>query len=267
MSPAVADRVLDWIAAHRPPIVDLTGGEPELCPEFRRLVGGARDAGAAVVVRTNLVTLLSPAAVDLPAFFARHAVCVTASLPCYLEENVDAQRGKGVHARSITALRRLNDVGYGRDPALELDLVYNPGGATLPPRQSDLEAEYRRELRSRYGVKFTRLLCLANMPLGRFAEGLRAGGRSEAYSALLAAAFNPEAVAGLMCRDTLNVAHDGTVFDCDFNQMADLPLGEGPKRRLWEITPRDLVGASVATGTHCFGCTAGAGSGCGGALA
>ena len=266
MTAATADLVSVWIVRHRPAVVDLTGGEPELCSEFRRLVVAARTAGAEIVVRSNLVTLLAPQAADLPAFFAAHQVRVTASMPCYLEENVDAQRGKGVYARSIAALRLLNAAGYGREPSLRLDLVYNPGGATLPPPQADLESDYRRELRSRHGIEFSRLLCLANMPIGRFAERLRSSGEADAYQALLAHAFNPEAVAALMCRDTLSVSHTGALYDCDFNQMAGLPLGNGPIRRLWDVDPETHVGASVATAPHCFGCTAGTGSGCGGAL-
>lgn len=266
MSAATADAVLAWIARRRPSVVDLTGGAPELCAEFRRLAEGARAAGAEAIVRTNLVVLLAPEHADLPAFFARLRLRVVASLPCYLEKNVDAQRGTGVFARSIEALRRLNAVGYGAADGPPLDLMYNPGDESLPPDQSALERDYRRELGGRYGVVFSRLLCLANLPVGRFGAALRARGAADAYVRTLAAAFNPAAVPGLMCRDTLSVGYEGDVFDCDFNQMERLPLAGGPRRYLWDLDPATLEGAPVAVGPHCFGCTAGRGSSCGGAL-
>jgi radical SAM/Cys-rich protein len=266
MSRAVADRCLEWIRRWRPPIVDLTGGAPELCAEFRRLASGASRAGCEVLVRTNLTVLFEPGQEDLAGFFRDHRVHVIASMPCYLPENVDAQRGPGVFEKSIRGLRLLNSVGYGRDPALPLDLLYNPGGAALPPEQSALEKDYRRVLGERDGIVFDRLLTLANQPIGRFGSWLQGAGEAERYRELLTESFNPDTVSRLMCRDTINVGWRGDLFDCDFNQMLDLPMGDVPRRYLWDLDPSDLPGKPIATGEHCYGCTAGRGSSCGGAL-
>jgi radical SAM/Cys-rich protein len=266
MSRGVADRVIAWMRLHRPPTVDLTGGAPELCPEFRRLAVAARDAGAHVTVRTNLTVFFEPGHGDLPEFFRDHGIEAIASLPCYGPKNVDLQRGEGVFEKSIRALRRLNELGYGREPDLPLLLVYNPLGATLPPDQGALEAKYRSELRARYGIEFTRLLCLANLPITRFEAFLRRTGALDAYRDLLLKSFNPATVEGLMCRSTINVGHEGELFDCDFNQMVGLRLSGGPRRFLWDIAPGEIEGARIATGPHCFGCTAGRGSSCGGSL-
>jgi radical SAM/Cys-rich protein len=267
MTEATAGRVLRWIERHRPATVDLTGGAPELCPSFRRLAAGSRRAGARVLVRCNLTVVFEPGQEDLPEFYAAHRLECVASLPCYLEENADRQRGPGAYEASIRALRRFNALGYGRDPDLRLTLVHNPVGPTLPPDQSSLEADYRRELRARHGIEFHRLLCLANLPVTRFRLFLERTGGLEAYRRLLFESFRPATVAGLMCRDTVNVGWEGDLYDCDFNQMAGLPLGGRPRRFLWDVTPEDLEGEAVATGPHCFGCTAGAGSSCGGAIA
>jgi len=269
MSPEVASRCLEWVREHRPPVVDLTGGAPEMCESFLQLAAGARASGARVLVRTNLVVLVEPHGEHLIDAFRELGLEVIASMPCYLEENVDAQRGAGVHARSIEALRRLNAAGFGRGTGLVLDLVYNPGGASLPPDQSGLEADYRRELGTRYGIVFDRLLCLANLPVGRFARHLRSTGELAGYLGLLRISFNPATLPALMCRDTINVDWMGAVYDCDFNQMAGLPLGGGDDVRptyLWEFEPEELRGRPIATAPHCFGCTAGSGSSCGGAL-
>jgi radical SAM/Cys-rich protein len=261
--------VLGLLAAH-PDLdtLDLTGGAPELNPHFRELVAGARALGRAVIDRCNLTVFLEPGQEDTPRFLAQHGVRVVASLPCYTAENVDRQRGRGVFERSLEALRVLNGLGYGRPGSpLELDLVYNPLGPSLPPPQADLEARYRTELGERFGIRFHRLLTLTNMPIERFARDLARRGEASAYQSLLVNHFNPETVPGLMCRDTLSVGYDGRLYDCDFNQMLELPLGAGP-RTLWEVSDlARLERTPVATAPHCFACTAGAGSSCGGALA
>jgi radical SAM/Cys-rich protein len=258
---------LDVVARAGIPTVDITGGAPELHPQFRWLVREARGLGAHVIDRCNLTILLAPGYQDLPEFLAREGVEVVASLPCYLAENTDAQRGDGVFERSIAALRRLNDQGYGRPgSSLGLALVYNPIGPKLPPDQAGLEAAYRRELRSRYGIEFTRLFTITNMPIGRFLDDLARAGEHERYMDTLVAAFNPAAVAGLMCRMTLSVGWDGRLFDCDFNQMLELGLAPGLPRHIRDFDPEALGRRPIVTGLHCYGCTAGSGSSCQGAL-
>jgi radical SAM/Cys-rich protein len=268
MDRRTADRVLELLERH-PGIdtLDLTGGAPELHPAFRPLVEGASALGREVIDRCNLTVLFEPGQEDTAEFLARHRVRVVASLPCYTPENVDAQRGKRVFERSIRGLRLLNALGYGRPGSgLGLDLVYNPPGPSLPPPQAELEDRYRKELDELFGIAFDRLITLTNMPIKRFAHSLERDGQAEAYRELLLASFNPATLPGLMCRDTLSVGWDGRVFDCDFNQMLELPLGAGP-RTIFDIDDlHELTGAGVATAGHCFGCTAGAGSSCGGAL-
>ena len=250
------------------PTLDVTGGAPELNPYFRWLVAEARERGRHVIDRCNLTVLLGPGFSDLPAFFAENRVEVVASLPCYLAENTDAQRGEGVFDRSIEALRRLNAVGYGRrDSGLILTLVYNPVGPSLPPPQKELEAAYREQLRSRFGIEFTRLFTVTNMPVSRFLDDLIAQGRHEAYMQKLIDAFNPATVAGLMCRNTLSVNWDGTLADCDFNQMLGLGLAPDLPRHVRDFHKLKLRARPIVTGQHCYGCTAGAGSGCQGAIA
>lgn len=248
--------------------VDLTGGAPELHPSFRELVRAARASGRRVIDRCNLVVLDEPGHEDLAGFLASNRVEVVASLPCYESDNVDPQRGRGVFARSIAALERLNALGYGRPGSgLVLDLVHNPTGAFLPSAQAELEQSYKRELGRRHGIEFDRLLTLTNMPIRRYAEWLARRGELEAYQALLVNHFNPAAVPGLMCRTTVSVDWRGELFDCDFNQALDLPCG-GKRRTIFAIGSLDeLEGEPIATGEHCFGCTAGAGSSCYGALA
>lgn len=263
---STAGRILDWIRRHQPPVVDITGGAPELSDYFRPLVEAARQAGSHVIDRNNLTILHEPGFADLPEFLASRQVEVIASLPCYLPENVHRQRGAGVYEKSIAALQRLNAVGYGT--RLPLNLVYNPLGPTLPPSQAELETDYREALARSHGIVFHRLYALTNQPIARFAEDLRQQGHLEAYLELLAGAFNPLTVDGLMCRTTLSVDYQGRLYDCDFNQMLDLAPGASAARGrfLWDITPADLVGAPVATGEHCLACTAGCGSSCTGAL-
>lgn len=247
--------------------VDITGGAPELNPNFRWLTGEARRLGRRVIDRCNLTVLFEPGMDDLAEFLAGHEVRVVASLPCYQEANVEQQRGKGVFCKSIEALRRLNGLGYGRPgSALELDLVYNPAGAFLPPPQAPLEAKYRTELGSRFGIDFHRLLAMTNMPIKRFAHIIERTGEDEAYMGLLANHFNPRTVPELMCRSLVSVGWDGRLYDCDFNQMLDMPLGAGAGVISDLDSLDDLEGSRIATGSHCLGCTAGSGSSCAGAL-
>ena len=247
--------------------LDLTGGAPEMNPHFRHAVEAATRLGRHVIDRCNLTILTLPRFADLPAFLAEQRVEIVASLPCYLEENVDKQRGDHAFARSIEALQALNALGYGRDGGPRLTLVYNPVGPSLPPDQATLEGAYRDQLRDRYGIAFSRLITITNMPISRFLEDLLAAGRYEQYLAKLVAAFNPASVAGLMCRNTLSVSWDGRLFDCDFNQMLDLPLaGPGTIFDLLVAGPDAVAGRPIVTARHCYGCTAGAGSGCGGAI-
>jgi radical SAM/Cys-rich protein len=263
----LAARVLELLA--RSPALgtlDLTGGAPELNPHFRTLVRGARALGRRVIDRCNLTVLFERGQEDTAEFLAREGVDVVASLPCYTPGNVDAQRGKRVYERSVEALRRLNALGYARPGSgLRLDLVYNPLGPALPPPQPELEADYRRELAA-LGIRFDRLLTITNMPIARFARDLARRGESEAYLALLVNHFNPATVDALMCRSTLSVAWDGSLYDCDFNQALALPLGGGPASLFDVEDVGALAGRPIATAAHCFGCTAGAGSSCGGAL-
>ena len=249
--------------------LDLTGGAPELHPHFRELVMRARELGVRVIDRCNLTILEEPGQEDLAQFLAGQGVEITASLPCYTEELVDRQRGKGVYGKSIRALKRLNALGYGApDGVLPLNLVYNPQGPSLPPGQADLEADYKRILGERHGIVFTRLLTIANMPIQRFGSTLVSKGQFEEYMALLHRSHRPENLDAVMCRATLSVDWEGTLYDCDFNQMLGLPLRvDGRKRQLSELIGRDLSGNPIAVRDHCYGCTAGQGSSCAGALA
>jgi radical SAM/Cys-rich protein len=267
MSRSTMQACLDLLEKADIPTLDITGGAPEMNPHFRWLVEQARARGRHVIDRCNLTVLLAPGFADLPSFFARHRVEVVASLPCYLVENTDRQRGDGVFEKSITALRGLNEAGYGRpDGGLSLTLVYNPVGPSLPPPQEELEAAYRRELSARYGIVFTRLFTITNMPISRFLDDLMQGGRYGEYMEKLIAAFNPAAAAGVMCRTTLSVGWDGWLYDCDFNQMLELGLAAGLPRHVSELDYDAVARRSIVTGPHCYGCTAGSGSGCQGAI-
>jgi radical SAM/Cys-rich protein len=261
------EKILDWTRDAGITAVDITGGAPEINPYFRRLVDSFLALGAQVTSRCNLTVLLEPRQNDLASWYAQRKIRLVCSLPCYTQINVDAQRGDGVFEKSIEALKRLNSAGYGREEALVLDLVYNPGGAFLPGAQEKLEADYRQRLQEDHDIVFSRLRTLTNLPINRFAHFLERTGQHEKYMQLLEENFNPATVPGLMCRHLVSVDWRGRVYDCDFNQMLDLPLGDRPPRYLWDIETQDLNAAPIAADSHCFGCTAGAGSSCGGALA
>lgn len=273
MTRRTADRLLELLAEDATiETLDVTGGAPELNPSFRGLVAGARSLGRRVIDRCNLTVLLDAGMDWVAEFLCDHRVEVVSSLPCYTEENVDRQRGRGVFEKSLAALRRLNDLGYGLPGSeLRLDLVYNPLGPFLPPPQAQLEADYKRELAERFGIRFHRLLTITNMPIKRFAEQLARAGQQAAYMGLLVNHFNPATVPALMCRSLLSVGWDGALYDCDFNQMLELPAGlrgaREPRPSIWNVEGfAAFAEAAIATGAHCFGCTAGAGSSCGGAL-
>jgi radical SAM/Cys-rich protein len=261
----VADRIAQWISLYRPPVVDITGGAPELSEFFRFFVERARNAGARVLDRCNLTIIEEAGYQDLPDYLARHEVEVIASLPCYTAENVAKQRGNGVFEKSISALTKLNAVGYGT--RLPLHLVYNPVGPKLPGPQTELEADYKAELQRNFGIVFNQLYTITNQPIARFAEDLRRLGKWEEYMELLANGFNPATIPGLMCRSTLSVGWLGEVYDCDFNQMLRMQMRNGKPLFLWDVTPELLEGQAIQTGEHCFACTAGCGSSCTGALA
>jgi radical SAM/Cys-rich protein len=249
------------------PAVDITGGTPELNPHFRWFVKEIRQLDRHVMVRCNLTIILEPGQEYLPEFYRSHEAEVVASLPYYLERVVDAQRGKGIFQKSIEGLKRLNQVGYGRENSpLMLNLVYNPGGAFLPPSQAAVEEDFKRELEHRHGIRFNSLFTIANMPIGRFLEFLKRSSNYESYMHRLVDAYNPQAAAGVMCRHTLSVGWDGTLYDCDFNQMLGLSCDHGAPEHLREFNLEKLQSRRIVTGLHCYGCTAGAGSSCGGAV-
>jgi radical SAM/Cys-rich protein len=267
MPAPVAERILKLLAA-TPSIhtVDITGGAPELNANFRWLVSESRRMEKQVIDRCNLTVLFESGQEMLADFLAANQVEITASLPCYTESNVDQQRGKGAFEKSIRALRLLNAIGYGQGASgLTLNLVYNPLGASLPPSQEKLEADYKMQLREGFAIEFDHLFTITNMPIKRFAEFLHREGKQEAYMALLTNHFNPATVDSLMCRDLVSIGWDGKIYDCDFNQMLDL---EAPgAKSIWKIESfAELANSPIAAGSHCFGCTAGAGSSCGGSL-
>jgi radical SAM/Cys-rich protein len=263
------DRILGWLAGTDIHTVDLTGGAPEMIPDFRYLVERLRSLPQVetIIDRCNLTILLEPGYEWLTEFLADHRMKVVASMPCYEPANVNAQRGEGVFDASIRGLQLLNQMGYGRQSALPLDLVYNPNGAFLPPDQTELEADYKRELKQHFDIDFDHLYTITNMPVSRFASWLRHNGKLEEYMGLLVGAFNPSSVAGLMCRDTLSVGWRGEVYDCDFNQQLGLQWKNGKPLFLWDVDPARIENRPIALGDHCFGCTAGCGSSCGGSLA
>jgi radical SAM/Cys-rich protein len=271
MQPETVERVLQLLA-DTPAIrtVDITGGAPELNPNFDWLIREARRLGRHVIDRCNLTALLEPGRETLVEFFAAHEVEVVASLPCYTAENVDKQRGRGVFDQSIRVLHLLNGIGYGLPESnLKLNLVYNPLGTSLPPAQEQLEADYKKQLQHHFGISFHKLFTLTNMPIKRFSDSLNQTGQYAAYMGLLVNHFNPTTLPRVMCRSMISVGWDGMLYDCDFNQMLEIGLGtrENQPRSIWEISSLSgLAGKPIATGSHCFGCTAGAGSSCLGTL-
>lgn len=275
MSRDTLETVLEFVNISTVKTLDITGGAPELNPYFKELVTRARGMGRRVIDRCNLTILEEPGFEDMPVFLADNNVAITASLPCYLEENVNQQRGDGVYAASIRALKKLNALGYGKpDSHLELNLVYNPIGPQLPPAQEALQAAYQRELASRHGIEFNQLFTLANMPIARFGSTLVSKGQFHDYMALLRSSHSDGNLDGVMCRNLISVDYRGYVYDCDFNQMLGMPLrhaaiGNGvqhPRTHLRDLINHDLKGNPIMVADHCYGCTAGQGSSCGGAL-
>ncbi len=268
MTRETAEQVIEAVRKFRIATVDITGGAPELNPSFRYLVRESSALGSHVIVRHNLTVVFEPGQDDLPEFFRDHSVEIVSSLPYFLEQQTDAQRGRGVFEKSIEALRLLNAVGYGIEGrGLILDLVYNPVGAFLPPPQTGIEADFKRELMNRYGISFNRLYTITNMPIRRFLDYLRRSGNEERYMRKLVEAFNPATVDGLMCRNLVSVDWTGQLYDCDFNQMLELDVAPELPQTIADFDPERLARRRIMTGSHCFGCTAGAGSSCGGAVA
>jgi radical SAM/Cys-rich protein len=268
MTRETVDRIIDWLARTEIPTVDLTGGAPEMIPDFRYFIERVRalEPFRKIIDRCNLTILLEPGYEGLPQFLARHKVEIIASMPCYTSENVNAQRGEGVFDGSIAGLRLLNSLGYGVAVDLPLHLIYNPVGAFLPGPQAELEADYKRELKTHFGIVFNKLYTITNLPIARFASYLKHNGKLDEYMELLMSAFNPGTVEGLMCRNTISVGWRGEVYDCDFNQQLDMQWRNGRALSLWDVDPEEVENRPIMTGDHCFGCTAGAGSSCGGVL-
>jgi radical SAM/Cys-rich protein len=271
MARETVDQIINWFANTEIPTLDLTGGAPEMIPDFRYFIDRVKELQPSrhVIDRCNLTILLESGYKDLAQFLAARKVEIIASMPCYSAENVNAQRGEGVFDESISALQLLNSLGYGIDPELPLHLVYNPVGAFLPPPQDELESDYKRELQKHFGIVFNKLYALTNLPIGRFASYLRHNDKLDDYMRLLIDGFNPATISGLMCRNTISVGWRGEVYDCDFNQQLGMQWsGNGGSKPLflWDIDQNSLEDRKIMTGNHCFGCTAGAGSSCGGAV-
>lgn len=268
MAPETIKVCLGVLEARRYPVLDITGGAPEMNPGYRELVTGARALGIRVMTRTNLTILLERGFEDLPAFFAANKVEVVASLPYYLASTADTQRGAGTFAASVEAIRRLNGAGYGQEgSSLELNLVYNPCGAFLPPSQKAIEADFRRELAKRHGLSFSRLFTITNMPVGRFLKFLEGSGNLKRYMERLECSYNGAAADNVMCKETLSVGWDGSLYDCDFNQMLKEKCDHGAPSHINDFDAAALEKRRIVTGPHCYGCTAGAGSSCTGAVA
>jgi radical SAM/Cys-rich protein len=269
MSRETVDGVLRFLNATNIPTLDITGGAPELHPDFDYLVVAARRLKRHVMDRCNLTVIFEPGKDYLPEFFKQHEVELVCSLPCYSQENVDKQRGKGTFDLSIRAFQRLNEIGYGQpDSKLILNLVYNPVGPHLPPPQAPLEQDYKRILRREFGIVFNQLFCLTNMPITRYATHLKLRGEYDRYVQLLEANFNPATVDQVMCRNLISVGWSGKIYDCDFNQMLDMPISDndGSALSISTVSSDQLLDRSIAIGNHCYACTAGAGSSCGGSL-
>jgi len=271
MTRETVDRIVNWLAKTQIPTLDLTGGAPEMIPDFRYFIERVKKLRPSkhVIDRCNLTILRETGYEDLSEFMAINHVEIIASMPCYSPENVNAQRGEGVFEGSIAALRLLNSLGYGTNPELPLHLVYNPVGSFLPPSQAKLEADYKRELAAHFAIVFNKLYTITNLPIGRFASYLRHNNKLGDYMRMLVDAFNPATIGGLMCRNTISVGWRGEVYDCDFNQQLGMQWssnGGSERLFLWDIDPESLEDREIMTGDHCFGCTAGAGSSCGGAI-
>ena len=267
MSRDVIEAVFAFQERCRVPVIDITGGAPELHPAFREIVQRAADGGARVMHRCNLTAVLLPNYRDIPGLLADRKVEIVASLPYFQSRETDAQRGDGVFAESIESLRRLNALGYGRGTDLVLTLVTNPVGTFLPTSQRELEVHFKQEMRRRYSIEFDRLFSITNMPINRFLDFLEQRGRTAEYLTRLVNAFNPAAAAGVMCLNTLSVGYDGALYDCDFNQMLGMPVATSAPQTIFDAIREALEGRAIETGPHCFGCTAGGGSSCGGAVA
>ena len=262
-------KILNWFSMTNIPTLDLTGGTPEMIPDFRRLIEEVRNLPTPrkVIDRLNATIIEEPGYEWVPKFLARNEVEIIASMPCYEPENVEKQRGNGVFEKSISAFQKLNRLGYGSDPRLRIHFVYNPSGDFLPPDQEYLEAKYKIMMKEHFQIEFNQLYCITNMPISRFASWLKREDRLDDYNSLLKDAFNPKTIEGLMCRNTINVNWLGEVFDCDFNQMLNLPTyGKKDSMKVWEINLKEFSNEPIRTATHCFGCTAGSGSSCGGSL-
>ncbi len=268
MTRETIDRTIEWLAKTDIPTVDLTGGAPEMIPDFSYFIEQVRtlQPRRRIIDRCNLTILLERGYEGLAEFLAGREVEIIASMPCYSPENVNAQRGDGVFDGSIAALQLLNSLGYGVAVDLPLHLVYNPVGAFLPPPQAELEADYKREFATHFGIVFNKLYTITNLPIARFASYLRHSNKLEEYMELLINAFNPATIDGLMCRNTISVGWRGEVYDCDFNQQLDIQWQNGRPIFLWDVDPNKIDNREIRTGDHCFGCTAGAGSSCGGAV-
>ena len=262
-------KILKWAKKSNIKRVDLTGGAPELNPHFKQFCQALLDMGVTITSRCNITVLFEKGQEELAEWYANNKIRLVCSLPCYTEDNVDAQRGNGVFDKSIKGLQLLNELGYGKKTELPLDLVYNPGGAFLPPPQDNLEKDYRKMLGDNFGIVFSSLLTITNIPINRFAHSLRRDGQLQDYQDLLVNNFNPQTIPDLMCRHLINVDWTGQIFDCDFNQMLDMPmlnLSDNNLRYLWELEPDKVENTPIKIDRHCFGCTAGSGSSCGGAL-
>lgn len=266
MSRETAEAIVRFLDLSGAGTLDITGGAPEMNPNFKYLVIEAKSRGMRVIDRCNLTVFYENSMSDLPDFLARHEVEIVASLPCYQEENVDKQRGRGTFNKSVEAIKWLNNLGYGRKRNFILSLVYNPVGPHLPPAQEKLEADYKQKLYADFGIVFNQLYTITNMPITRYAKYLKAFNQYEAYVELLINSFNPSTVEGLMCFNTLSVGWDGKIYDCDFNQMLGMQMRNGRPFTIADISLKDLENWEILTGKHCFGCTAGAGSSCQGAL-
>lgn len=262
----IVEECLNVLRKYNIPVLDITGGAPELIPDFRYFVTEAKKTGAKVIVRHNLTVMFEKNQEDLPDFFAENEIEVVSSLPYFLEKQTDAQRGTGVFNKSIEALKKLNAVGYGFDEKLILNLVYNPVGAFLPPDQGAIEKDFKRELKERYGIAFNNLYTITNMPIARYLEWLRRSKNEESYMQKLIGAFNPATIEGLMCRSQISVDWRGKLYDCDFNQMLEMGVEENAPQTIFSFDLNNLKNRRILTGSHCFGCTAGVGSSCGGSV-